>query len=347
MPRTTPPRPIDVETLFPELAAMRRTATRLHPRRGTPTAADSSVGGPMLWPADEPWPVCTIPHKRGSGFRYADVLREREILERAWRRDPRRGPNAEEGEELSRFKRGRHAPHLADTDPIPMLAVAQLYRRDVPGLPDTGEGDLLQVFWCPFERHGESRHEMHVELRWRRSGEVGTPLTEQPAPEVVGRQELVPNPCVLHPEEVVEHPYLEVLEPALRARLEAWEGPEDEDAEDEETEDGSGVGSAERPSYIYDLSTAPGWKVGGYIAWNLTGPAPLNCSACGTELVPLLTADRREWDPGTTSWIPYEDRQEATTRWANVPTEVSPGQGRLIITVCPRDPHHPFRLVTQ
>src|SRR5215210_8966710 len=142
MARTTPPRPVDVEAAFPELATMRRTATRLHPRRGVPTVHDSSIGGPLLWPADEPWPVCTIPHKRGSGYRCSEVVREREIRELARRRDPR-GPTPEEAQELAGFKRGRHAPHLADTDPIPMLAVAQLYRRDVPGLPDTGEGDLL------------------------------------------------------------------------------------------------------------------------------------------------------------------------------------------------------------
>ncbi|MEU5055621.1 MULTISPECIES: hypothetical protein [unclassified Streptomyces] len=331
MPRTTPPRPVDVEDRFPELSALRRTATRLHPRRGTPSVHESSVGGPMLWPRGEPWPVCAIPHKRGSGYRYSDVLREREILERAWRRDPRSGPNREEREMLAGFKRGRHAPHLADTDPIPMIAVAQLYRRDVPGLPESGEGDLLQVFWCGFERHGESRHEPHVQLRRRRSQDVTRTLDQQPAPEVVGRGELVPSACALFPEEVVEHPYLEDLDPALQDRIDAWEGPEED----------------EGPQYISDLSTAPGWKVGGYIAWNLTGPASLNCSACATELLPLLTADRREWDPATTSWIPYEDREVSTVRRDNVPTRVSPGRGRLTIAVCPRDPHHPLRLVTQ
>ncbi|MFF7129396.1 MULTISPECIES: hypothetical protein [unclassified Streptomyces] len=331
MPRTTPPRPVDVEAAFPELGGMRRGATRLHPRHGIPTAQDSSVGGPFLWPADEPWPVCTIPHKRGSGYRYTDVIRKREILAAAGRREPNPGPTAEEIEIIDGFKRGRHAPHLADTDPIPMLAVAQLYRRDVPDLPWAGEDDLLQVFWCGFERHGDTRHDLHVQLRRHRSTDITAPLAEQPAPEVVGREELVPSPCVLHPEEIVEHPYLETLPPDLQARIDAWEGPED----------------GEGPQYIYDLSTAPGWKTGGYIAWNLTGPRPLPCATCGTELAPLLTADRREWDPATTSWIPYEDQQDAGVRGANVPTRVSPGHGRLTIAVCPRDPHHPLGLVSQ
>ncbi|GGZ08587.1 hypothetical protein GCM10010300_60490 [Streptomyces olivaceoviridis] len=34
MQRTTPPRPLDVEALFPELAAYRGTTTRLHPPAG-------------------------------------------------------------------------------------------------------------------------------------------------------------------------------------------------------------------------------------------------------------------------------------------------------------------------
>jgi len=31
---------------------------RLHPRRGTPDARDSSVGGPLWWPVHEAWPEC-------------------------------------------------------------------------------------------------------------------------------------------------------------------------------------------------------------------------------------------------------------------------------------------------
>ncbi|MFI1074071.1 hypothetical protein [Streptomyces puniciscabiei] len=329
VPRTTPPRPVDMAAVFPELAAARRPATRLHPRRGTPTAYESSVGGPMLWPADEPWPVCTVPHKRHSGHRYGDVLREREITERAQRRDAR-GTTPEEDRELAGFRRGRPAPHLTETDPVPLIAVAQLYRRDVPGLPDPGLGDLLQVFWCGYERHGESRHEPYVHLRWRHSRDVGPLLAQQPVPEVVGCPGLVPAPCVLHPEEITELPWFEDLDLSLQDRIAEWAGPEDE---------GDG--------YVSDLSTAPGWKVGGHIAWNLTGPASLGCLSCGAELFPLLTAASCEWDSSTTSWIPYEDRPTADAGRAWGPTEVSPGRGRLVIAVCPGDPQHPIRLISQ
>ncbi|SUA79820.1 Uncharacterised protein [Nocardia otitidiscaviarum] len=58
----TPARPVDIEETFPELAALRLDTVRLHPRPGRPTAADSSVGGPLRWPEGEPWPVCEEPH---------------------------------------------------------------------------------------------------------------------------------------------------------------------------------------------------------------------------------------------------------------------------------------------
>ncbi|MET8751473.1 hypothetical protein ABZW32_15440 [Streptomyces sp. NPDC004667] len=66
MSRTTPPRPVDVAAVFPQLAPLARTATRLHPRPGSPAPHDSSVGGPLLWPADEPWPHCDEGHEGGG-----------------------------------------------------------------------------------------------------------------------------------------------------------------------------------------------------------------------------------------------------------------------------------------
>ncbi|MGW6523236.1 DUF1963 domain-containing protein [Streptomyces sp. NPDC054962] len=62
MSRHTPSRPVDMEKLFPELLPYHRESVRLHPRPGSPTVKDSSVGGPLLWPASEPWPVCREEH---------------------------------------------------------------------------------------------------------------------------------------------------------------------------------------------------------------------------------------------------------------------------------------------
>lgn len=67
---TTPSAPFDVAAVFPELAGQHRTTVRLHPRRGRPAITDSSVGGPLLWPADEPWPICPEPqtHDPSEGW---------------------------------------------------------------------------------------------------------------------------------------------------------------------------------------------------------------------------------------------------------------------------------------
>lgn len=61
---TTPPPPFDITTVFPELAELAATAIRLHPRTGRPGVRDSSIAGPLLWPAGETWPVCGTPHSR-------------------------------------------------------------------------------------------------------------------------------------------------------------------------------------------------------------------------------------------------------------------------------------------
>lgn len=63
MPRlTTDTRPVALEDIDPRIGGLARQAARLHPRPGSPTVLESSVGGPMLWPADEPWPLCPGDH---------------------------------------------------------------------------------------------------------------------------------------------------------------------------------------------------------------------------------------------------------------------------------------------
>ncbi|MFE2163701.1 hypothetical protein ACFXB3_01245 [Streptomyces sp. NPDC059447] len=118
MIRTTPPRPLDVSAVFPQLGPLARPAIRLHPRPGTTSPYVSSVGGPLLWPADEPWPYCDESHGWG------------ELLDGEWI------------EREGRF---------------PLLPIAQLYLRDVPLLRPPGRADLLQVLWCPFEHEPDEK----------------------------------------------------------------------------------------------------------------------------------------------------------------------------------------------
>ncbi|MCX5179200.1 hypothetical protein [Streptomyces virginiae] len=293
--RTTPPRPLNVESLFPTLAAHRRTATRLHPRPGAPGPHDSHVGGPLLWPADEPWPVCTTPHRRAPG-----------------------------------------------PGPLPLVALAQLHARDVPDLPAGPDGcDLLQVFWCPFDAHGPTGYGMYTHLRWRRAAEVREPAAERPAPGAVGFDGYLPEPCVLHPERITEYPYIELLTGELGAAVEEWEDAQEEaayEAGEEAEEDGGGPWL---PTYQCDLSVAPGWKVGGHAAWNLTGPGTMDCEACGCPMELLLTVATTEWQADRTSWIPLEDGPMS-------PTGVVVGNhGKLNVFACPRDPSHPHGFSVQ
>ena len=90
--------------------------------------------------------------------------------------------------------------------PLPLLAVAQLYRRNVPGLPGPREADL--VLWCPFSDHGGAGDWDLGVVKWRRAAEVdvGRVLADQPEPPVLESGDFLPEPCVLHPEQVLEYP---------------------------------------------------------------------------------------------------------------------------------------------
>jgi hypothetical protein len=209
------------------------------------------------------------------------------------------------------------------------MPVAQLYARDVPGLVLPGDSDLLQVFWCPFNAHGEERN-VDVQLCWRKASEVSEALVDQPELAVVGRENYVPDPCVLHPEQVVEHQFGGLLPFLIRARIDEWEDWEDEDA----------------VSYQFDLSIPPGWKVGGFASWHVTGPQEVICE-CGRQMDLLLTINSREWDKGTRSWVPLEDQDLVDTE-ANTPTKIVVGRGGvLLVFVCPLDWTHPHQVVLQ
>ncbi|WP_344627957.1 hypothetical protein [Kitasatospora arboriphila] len=343
MTRTTPPRPLDVEALFPELGVYRGTTTRLHPRPGRPQVSESSVGGPMLWPVDEPWPLCGEAHGRGRGRRPADVRRYRQVLATVWARNPASGPTAEERELLEELRREHRIPGASETDPLAMIGLAQLYRRDVPDLPVGPDGcDLLQVFWCPFNAHGPGRYDLELHLRWRRSWEIGEVLAAPPQPPVVGSDGFVPEPCVLHPEQVTAYPFAGLLPEDLCTRIDAWE-----EALEEEAEQSADETPVEPVGYQYDLSIPPGWRVGGFASWHATDPYPMDCRTCMASMHLLLTIDSSEWDGGSGSWRPLEDRGLTTHRNAT-PTEVTVGRhGELNVFACPTDPVHPHRWSVQ
>ncbi|MGW0823592.1 hypothetical protein [Streptomyces sp. NPDC002845] len=337
---TTPPRPFDVTALFPQLAPLARTATRLHPRPGAPTVHDSSVGGPLLWPADEPWPHCDEPHdRRAARVTHSpdDVRLLRRDLAAAAERlrlDPEAPESTpEERENWERIKAGR--PWF--DGPIPLLPVAQLYARDVP-FPCPADADLLQVLWCPFD-HAMAHPK--TALFWRSSATVTDVLDAPPEPPIIQSAHYLPEPCLFSPEQVTDFPHPRELSEELREQLDdmsRWET----------------IDPAQYKTYAYDpgelylnnLSTAPGWKTGGWTRWDPTDPVDRSCPECGTEEVPLLTIASSEWDGGSGTWIAEEER----TNPAPPPLGAQDGNFTLIditggnnlqLHACPVSPSHP------
>jgi hypothetical protein len=325
VPRTTPPRPVDVAAVFPELHDHAARATRLHPRPGTPAVTDSSVGGPLLWPVDEPWPMCTEPHDDVDVLLRPDTVRRwRAILSAAWSRTERGASLAiTDAERAALPDTEVSEPYELARQPIAMVPVLQAHRRDVPGFIGPPGADLLQVLWCPLG-HADLEYCPRPAVRWRRAADVGEVLAAPPEPAVVESDYYLPEPCVLHPEQVTEYEYGGLLPAALHERIRAWEN-------------GSGL------SYQLDLSIAPGWKIGGFASWHLSDPRPMGCTACGTPMRLLLTIATAEWD-GDGTWRPVEDAGEHGPALfpPSGPTGVEIGRGySLWVFHCPESFDHP------
>jgi hypothetical protein len=303
---------------------MAREAVRLHPRVGEPTWAESSIGGPLLWPAREPWPTC--PEHGGPwqfGFSPRHVRLRRRILAEAWRRPREDGADllsAEDHVTVDRISKGSRIPQ---DGPVPMVPVAQLYAADIPDLPRPADADLLQVLWCPFN-HDED-YLPRTELRWRTAADVTDPLDVAPEPSVIGNDDYLPEACVLHPETVTEYPAPHELPEELAKRIHAWEDQHDF-------------------RYQYDLAVSPGCKVGGHAPWSFSDPFPMSCAECGSGIRPLLTIDDSEWDGGSGSWRPVEDASYTGVHFlgpANA-TQLAIGRsGSLQLYVCAASYNHP------
>lgn len=312
MSRATPPRPLSVPVVFPQLAPLARTATRLHPRHGSPSPHDSSIGGPLLWPATDPWPHCDGPHTPDGT-----------------------PPTALEDARLRQITAGCPWPEA----PVPMLPVAQLHTRDIPTLRPPTEADLLQVLWCPFDHPPGSKPE--TALFWRSTTTITDILATPPEPAAV-HPGYVPEPCLLTPEEVTEYPNPMELSSELQQQLADWATWQTA---------GATVDSYYEPApqefYRNELSVAPGWKTAGWTRWGLTDPIRQTCPTCATEMAPLLTIATAEWDDTTRSWIPYEDQATADPDAAH-PTRIEIAGGYdLQLYTCPNSPDHPHSVLIQ
>ena len=215
--------------------------------------------------------------------------------------------------------------------------------RDVPHLRVPEQADMLQVLWCPFD-HAEQQIPQTA-LFWRSSTRLTDVVASPPQPVAVQHEGYVPQPCLIHPEQVTEYPAPLELEQGLREQVEQWSARQKAGAAPDSAYD-----QAESAFYQYELSVAPGWKVGGWAPWSFTDPHPLPCRSCGTPLEPLLTIASSEWDDSNHSWIPYEDRADATGEVYPDPARpslVSIAGFNLQLYVCPVSPEHPHAELLQ
>lgn len=198
---TTLAPPFDITTVFPELSALAAATVRLHPRAGRPDIRGSSLGGPLLWPADQPWPVCTRPHVNWERVPVPADITSWEEAE-VW---------AATLGSLARLNTSAFrldgAPVEAVIDrsehrPCPLVGVLQIYARNVPDLPFPDGTDLFQLLWCP-NNHGEPWYGPRPAAFWRRAADVTEVLQRPPEPEFdthLNATRYDPVPCLLHPE---------------------------------------------------------------------------------------------------------------------------------------------------
>jgi hypothetical protein len=195
--RTRPPQQ-PIEALFPDLLPLQRVAVRLHPHRvaaSLPPSA-SKIGGHILWPEEEPWPVCTEreyavePVTPSHPVAFTDLLTGRSY-----------GPTWIGPED--RRHTGTYLP------------VLQLRRDDVPELPFPDDSDLFQLVWCP--RLHEDDYQPRIRLYWRRERDITHPRASFPRPLGLTNDDaadsLVPRyECTVAPERIREYPSLSELE---------------------------------------------------------------------------------------------------------------------------------------
>lgn len=302
----TPPRPVNVSELIPELARYARHTTRLHPRRGTPTVEQSSIGAPMLWPNNEPWPTCTTPW----WFWDLDV--------------PGSQPE------------GEHPHRVAN----PMVPVLQLFAVDAPSIQYPPGTNLLQILWCPvYHVHLPGQDDAYAPatvVKWRDAAELPATTWTPPTP-IDAEEQSIPGPCNLYPEQVVEYPT------DLPDHL--WNQIAELDDDGWRNSRSWGQDGAEL-SYQYDLSVAPGTKVGGWPRWHAFDPYPMPCAECGQQLDLLVSFGSVEHGDGNGQWD-SPDLVAIDTDYGST-TGLTLGRGGdLQIFYCSANPRHPIHTHVQ
>ncbi|WP_321476188.1 hypothetical protein [uncultured Paludibaculum sp.] len=228
----------------------------------------------MLWPADEPWPVC--------------MKRDPDLLTRL-----EAGLARGEDQELDIDARTPEMPSLRETALLLIdkcrnghgsayLPVLQLTRAEFPELPFPGKADLLQLLWCP-QVHFEGSS--GFQLLFRRSGSVKSLRTDRP-PTTDG---YAISPCVLDPEPLPDYPSWLEMDPSPVDLLSS---------------------ESDWSQILADFGPAPGTKLFGSPRWEQNADYP-HCSRCTKRMHLLVTISSSEFGNGRHGhlrWVPIEDR---------------------------------------
>jgi uncharacterized protein (TIGR02996 family) len=198
-------------------------------------------------------------------------------------------------------------PTCPDHD-CPLVPALQLRKEEVPEVGFHRGTDLLQLLWCPHVH--EPEYCPAVASYWRKWETIRDPVESHPIP--TASEDLLPKPCLLYPERVVEYPDPFEFDEGLYGRIEAseslkqavdlvrplavnpWDVPDD-------------------AGRLYQcwLSAADGTKVGGYPDW-VQDPDYPACS-CGAMMDLLVTFSSCEFDGITWGrWLPIQERDLLT-----------------------------------
>ncbi|TYB71270.1 hypothetical protein FXF51_02215 [Nonomuraea sp. PA05] len=307
MTRTSSSPPYNIAELFPTMKAYARTAVRLHPRPGEPNIHDSHIGGPLIWPADEPWPTCD---------------RTIALPDDDWK-------------------------HRIPESPVPMVGVAQLYARNIPEITFPNGTDLLQVLWCPNEHLLEDNHVPFLQLIWRRISDLTGYLDDPPmrhhetpdSPPDAPASELsleyyLPRPCLLNLERVTEYPHSATLPQQLQAALKRWDNEAGVMYQSLlSVAPGCKIGGWES-WHLTDKYELPCHVCGAETKFLMAFASKEWDSESRLRWQPL---EERHLEPGTVS---YEEAHEPTT------LELG-RYGALYLFVCPHSPDHGYRFTIQ
>jgi hypothetical protein len=147
----------------------------------------------------------------------------------------------------------------------------------------------LQIFWCPRD-HAET----HCPYLYIRNVKISDSEVISSAPAAGAEDNYIPKQCTVKLQKITEYPSVFELSESISQQVKLvkkwarWGRKL------------FGSGYEDYASYFYQnyLSTAPGWKVGGWCDW-VQAAVNFNCEQCGGKMEHLVTIGSQMFDGAT------------------------------------------------